>query len=1056
MSLHLLDPIWFALMAVAVPLVVLGVSSFRAMSWGRRYISNMLRVAVCLLVCVALSGANVVREVDRLSVVAVVDLSGSVLRFFDPGVDKDARALTLWDRVRGVLDRGSNERRPDDLSAVIAFGSGPAVLISPQTSVVGEFVTEEPERLDINGGDGTDIGAALRLAAAIAPPGTATRIALFSDGVATSGDTEAAAGELLQARFALSGSDSRRVSSIPIDTITFDYAIKHEVMVESVEAISVAPSEATVRVRVTLSSSTDASGTLELMREGEAVDINGDEPGARRTVAVGPGRTTFVLPVRLPPGRVHRFEAIFTPDAGFDTVATNNRAQAITLTPGRASVLVVDGVGGGDQSGPGATLAQTLRATGVEVEMLPPSAISTDLLWLQRFDLVILQNVPADALADGVVDAITTYVTRFGGGLVMIGGPESFGAGGWKGTTIEPILPVVLDLPERAITPAAAVVIILDSSGSMRFNVLGTGRTQQMIANEGAAAAVETMDKTDLLGVITFNDEYEVLVPLALNGNPGATAKKVRAISPDGGTNLPPALDEAHRQLRGAKADLKHIIVLSDGVSMNTERLPSMVDSMRKDGIRVSTIAIGDGADTSAMSNMATRGDGTFFLVTDPSLLPRIFIKAVRVVRTPQIRLTPFTPRVLATGSPIVEGIADGEVPPLGGLVLTQPRLDRSVTTAMVAPTGEPLLAHWSAGVGHVAAFTSDAHDWSSAWVPWPGYARLWVQMVRAIARAQPDRGQELAVEIDGANLRVRVNAAEQDGSTANGGASKPRDGLSITGWVHQPGGTREPIVLTQTGPGEYESTVYAPREGSHIITLTPALNGKPTPPLVGGVSRSAGEEFRRLTSDSEAMRRLAEITGGRSMSITTAGDSMGAAPIDLFDRAGLKPAIARTPLWHELLIAIIAVYLLDIASRRIAWDRLISREFGSSLKRVAAESVQERGAQAVRAVRRLREVEARAPALTKTQQSLSKLSALDARAIVEAEAERRRQTRIAARAAARREPASTPEQAVDTVKTSMSEPTLIEGSAADPPPAPSLMEAKRRARRKMDDAESA
>src|SRR6185436_9659353 len=229
--------------------------------------------------------------------------------------------------------------------------------------------------------------------------------------------------------------------------------------------------------------------------------------------------------------------------------------------------------------------------------------------------------------------------------------------------------------------------------------------SQQQVANEAAALAVKSLDKRDLVGVIVFNSETSVLVPLAKNDDAKATAEKILSISSGGGTVLGPAMEEAAKQLGQSKAALKHVIILSDGQSMQSETLPGIAAQMRRGGINVSTIAVGDGADDKTMRQIAIDGGGAYYPVTNPSLLPRFFLKAVKIIRSPMVREVEFQPVIHASGSPLVAGLS--QPPPLGGLVLTQRRPEATITYAMTAPTGEPLLAHWSVDLGHVAAFTS-------------------------------------------------------------------------------------------------------------------------------------------------------------------------------------------------------------------------------------------------------------------------------------------------------------------------------------------------------------
>ncbi len=1067
MTLRFEQPEWLLLILLAVPVAAVAWRWMVAMSPARRWTVVVARLLLIALIAGMLSGATAIRRTDRVAVIALIDISGSVQRFADAGRAPDGRRLRITDAVRDFLRTASRNRAPDDLLGIVVFDGSAAVVASP-TRV---DVLDRP--LDLTMTEGTNLAGAIRLAAAMFPPDAARKLVIFSDGNETEGKALEAAMEIAGPGVrvesgdpdSLAASGTTRPASraaaargvggvggwrgwgggVSIDVVPIPYNLSREVVLESVDVPPQAPSEATITVRVVLDATDTATGTLLLTREGEPVDINGEQPGLGRRLSLAPGRNVETIQVPLDAGRVHRFEAIFEPDTvryvdgaeGFagDTITLNNRAQAVTLTPGSGTVLVVDGVSGGNPQGLGATLPRTLAAAGMQVETIAPEGLPTDLLSLQSYDLIILQSVAADAVPTATHELLASYVSQLGGGLVMVGGPGSFGAGGWKGTPLEPILPVRLDLPERLVMPAAAIMLVLDNSGSMSLPVGGSMRMQQEIANEGAAMAVKTLDKTDLVGVIVFNSWHDIIVPLGPNENPDATAATIRGIYPDGGTLLPPALEEAHNQLRAVNASIKHVVVLSDGISVDKERLPEIAKKMAEDGISVSAIAVGDGADTQALSLLAQEGGGAFYRVTDPHLLPRIFLRAVRVVRTPMIREAPFTPIVLPTGSPVVEGV--GQPPQLRGLVLTQPREDPTITYAMEAGPQEPLLAYWNAGLGRVAAFTSDAHaQWAEPWIPWPGYARLWTQLARQIARPPADRRAELATEIAGDELRIRLDAMGDDG--------RPLDLLTVPGSVYTPQGEKLELQLVQTGPGVYEGAVPAGASGNYVILLTPRQGEQLLPPVIGGVSRATGAEFRRLRSNITLLRRLADATGGQYHELSRPRSA------DLFDRSRIRPTEARVPLWRTLLAWAIVVMLLDVGTRRIAWDRLVSPRFGPGLRRRAADAVRDRSDQAARTLSRLRGAggepaangQAAPPAAAPQH-----LSQDDAQRIIREQAERRRAERMAARRASSHQQRQQQQQ--------QAPPTPAGGQGDKPPanepPTSGLMAAKRRAQQRFN-----
>lgn len=940
------QPTLLLLAALAAPMVVLAVRWCKgAMSTLRAWTIAAARAVLIVLLAAILAGAASVHRTDRLAVIAVVDVSDSVRRYADrfavfPSAAGAERAA--WDEViRDVLERATEGRGPDDLFGVVVFDGRSIAVAAPSVGALTDLT------IDYRFADGTDIASAIRLAGLMFQPDAARRLLLISDGVETQGDALEAAREVSSA----GGLD------MPIDVMPIVFRVQREVMVEAVDAPPRAGQGATIAVRVVLSATQATSGTLDLLYDGEQVDLNGANEGKGRRVALDAGRSIVTVDVPLRRGAiVHRFEPIFTPDdAEADGVSENNRGEAFTLSPGRGAILLVDGRGADGVEVGANPLPRTFERANLEARRILPAEVPRELLELSAYDLIILQDVAADDLPRETHAALADYVTTLGGGLVMIGGPRSLGAGGWTGTAIEPILPVRLDLPDDIIMPQAAIAIVLDASGSMGRTVLGGARTQQEIANDGAALAIETLDKLDLVTVIAFSSKPATIVPFGRNEDAARSAALVRAIRSSGGTNLYPALLTAAGSLENADAAIKHIIVLSDGRSQSPEDEVALAARLRESGMTISTIAVGDGADEATMANIAALGGGEYHRVVDPSMIPRIFLKEVRVIRRPLIRERPFTPIVSERSSPLVFGVEGfvrvGEVPDLRGLVLTRDREGAQATTSMRTPDGYPILAHWFAGRGRVAAFTSDATDWARDWrqSTWPGYSALWQQIARTIARPASAGDGQLEAEIEGDALVLRYEASDEQGV--------PIDGLSVPATVFNPDGTRTMAQLAQVGPGLYEGQVPARLRGNYFTVLSPRLGARALGEVTGGASRSLGAELRALRSDVQLLQRIASATGGRVLELGQA------APLDLFDHSAVKPVTAASPLWPILLVWTIVVFILDVATRRVAWDRLLSREVTEALRANAVETARARSRAAAATVAGLRRVGGRATA---------------------------------------------------------------------------------------------
>ncbi|QOJ01554.1 MAG: VWA domain-containing protein [Phycisphaeraceae bacterium] len=968
--------LWAA--AVIAPVVLLSVRVFASMSWARRASSAALRVVLLGLIGLLLAGLSSVRTTDTFAVIFAVDTSGSVRRPASTLMNFDAARVglpvvgsaTALDAARAFIDASTAARGPDDLVGVVVFGGESAAAMSPSRTRRVEW----PDGAPLS--EGTDIERALRLARAMIPPDAAGRVVLISDGAQTQGDA------LAEAR----RSPSRGRGPAPIDVVPIEYRSEAETFIESVDAPPRAAAGSTARVRVVIATTRGSTGTLTLLDEGRPVDLSPGEPGAGLAVRVNPPREVFQLDVPLDGSRVHRFRAVYEPDTeatpegrvvlSGDTLTQNNTGEAFTLTPGAGAVLLVDGVNGGK----GGTLSSTLRRSGLEVDVVAPEAVPADLLGLQPYDLVVLENVPAEAVPTGVQRALVSHVRDMGAGLVLVGGPDAFGAGGWRGSELEPVMPVALDLPDKVMTPEIAIIFVMDNSGSMAWHVMGSMRSQQDIANESAAQAIRTLDRRDLVGVITFNESYSVLIPLSVNEDPEANAARVTGISPNGGTNAGPALREAERQLERVSSKTKHVILLSDGRSTNSERLPEIARSMESKGIKVSAISMGDQSDSDTMRAVAGQGGGVHYHVLNPSVLPRVFLKAVRVVRSPMIRESPFTPRLAQAGSPLIAGFSG--FPPLNGLVLTRARPEPTVLTPLVSPEGEPVLAHWQVELGQVAAFTSDASEWARPWIERPEYGAFWAQAARQISRTAlaGTPGVEGSASIADGVLTVRLDA-----NIPSEGRTMALDGLDVSATVYTPVGTTRSLALRQTAPGRYEGTAPAGEPGTFVTLIKPTRGGQRLTPVLTGASGVGGAEYRRLESDRPLLEQIAGASGGvvRALDAPTG---------NLFDRGGIKPIEALAPAWRWLLPWTLLVLILDIATRRVAWDRWVSDEFGQGLASRAAAELEDRSSRAAATLSSLRgRAEPAGGSYTPPV-----LTEQDARSLAKAAADRRRAAAMA------------------------------------------------------------
>ena len=497
-------PAYLLLLLLAIPIAWWGWRTLNTLEPLRRGVAVGLRIVVLTLLVLVLAGVQARREHDDLTVVAVVDQSPSIRIFGAADAfaaagagDAGAAGPTAVQRsVREYLARaGEEDRRPDDRFAMVVYDERATLLKRPGPGV---RVDDAP---DVAVREGTDTARAIEWAmAAKSDAGNALRMVLVSDGNDTSGD-------------ALAAARAAAAAGVVIDVLPVDYRVGDEVMVEGVYTPVEAREGQTIAVRVVLRATRRSAGELLVKHDGRVLDLNGpDTPGLGLPVAPAAwadaaaqddntsdaesgGRYVLARQVDVPIGAAgaNRFEAIFEPagtgattgPAVNDTVAVNNRAEAFTLVQGRGRVLLVDNVGGDS----GLVLPQALSERQLNLDVIRPEGFPRDLAELTRYDAVLFQNVPADLITQPQQALLARYVNDLGGGFVMLGGPDSFGAGGWTNSVIdEQILPVDCQIPSQTILPSGAVVIVIDRSGSMGAAVDAVGTDATATRDRGGVA----------------------------------------------------------------------------------------------------------------------------------------------------------------------------------------------------------------------------------------------------------------------------------------------------------------------------------------------------------------------------------------------------------------------------------------------------------------------------------------------------------------------------------------------------------------------------------------
>lgn len=889
---HFETPSYLALLALLPLIVALSVRSLAGLGPVRRWFAITARCLVLLTMILALAGAQRTQRLDNLTVVFLIDRSRSV--------------PDDWQRRAVDFLRAAGERRPiDDRVGVIAFDGTADVEQTPMRTVALQALSPPVAP------DQTNLAGAARMALALLPSDTAGRIVLITDGNENAGDI-------------LSEAQRLAAAGVPIDVVPILYEHTNEIVFESLKAPPLAATDEAVNLQLVVQSQRPTTGRILLRHNGRVLDLNPSNPtDAGYRVQLDAGRNRFVLKQELVEAGANRFEAEFVPDhPADDTIIANNTGQAFTLVSGQGRILILAPAAEVNVAGSSARiLQQALTRERVVAEVEGAGERVLDQVELLEYSAVVLANVPANDLRESERQVLATYVRELGGGLIMLGGAGSFGAGGWMGSPVEEVMPLSFDIKHKRQFIKGALVLVMHACEIERGNYIG---------ERCAIEAVKTLSSRDLIGITAwrwFDDtRHHWVVPLQEVGDRSAIIHAIRTMSMGDAPDLDPMMRPGVEAMI-ARQDVgpKHMIVISDFDPAPPR--DDLLDLMAKHGITCSTIPIGYGGhfvDEAKAREIAQRTGGRCYPTRDFDKLPQIFVKESREIRRDLIQEVRFTPRLVGPTSPLTPGLAGTGLPDLKGFVLTTAKPLAEIPIVRPGEDGDdPVLAHWQVGLGKTVAFTSgEWPSWGSDWAGWDMFSKFWAQTLRWVSRQSDAAAFDVTTTVYGGTARIRIDALDQNADVINF--------MEVAGVVVDPSQAATPLRLTQTGPGRYEAEFDARERGNFIVNLSyrmgqgaSAVSGS----LRTGVSVAYSPEYSQLQANRSLLEELAQRTRGRVLDI-----QQGATA---FDRTNLPRAEARLAMWESLLRWMLLLFLIDVAIRRIAIN---PAEVARRLRRFIAE----------------------------------------------------------------------------------------------------------------------
>ena len=465
-------------------------------------------------------------------------------------------------------------------------------------------------------------------------------------------------------------------------------------------------------------------------------------------------------------------------------------------------------------------------------------------------------------------------------------------------------------------------------------------------AKSAALSALDLLEEQHRLAVVGFDTVPEEIVPLAPVGNKRRAEDLMSSLQASGQTNIFNAMLYGYRLLEKSQAKAKHIILMSDGdtapikpgqdnsadvpipaiqmakkmreemqrkesqqANLGSDEpiptsYPEMAQRMQEKKITLSTVIIGELPNVELMTNLAKWTNGKSYLAATDQEIPQLFVTETKRALRESIVEESFRPTVKRKGESIA-GVDFPKGPELKGYAVSKVREFSEVL--LEAKDKAPLLAQTHYGLGKTVAFMSDAKNhWAVDWVNWPGYGKLWTQIVRDTIRR--DSGDELvfAVARQGKEAIVSASVLNDTGEYRNQLTPKVR--------VIAPNGADTVELLRQSAPGRYETRVALNTSSAapYKFELL-ATNELPQEQVAKAGARSLyypyPDEYRVLPADRELLKTLSEQTGGK----------LSPKFQDVFANYGDGGRISKA-LWSLLAAAALLFYLLDILVRRSPW----------------------------------------------------------------------------------------------------------------------------------------
>src|SRR5207247_1793805 len=181
---------------------------------------------------------------------------------------------------------------------------------------------------------------------------------------------------------------------------------------------------------------------------------------------------------------------------------------------------------------------------------------------------------------------------------------------------------------------------------------------------------------------LIFDNSFQWAVPVRRAEDRSLIKRLIAGITPDGGTQIAPALTEAYRKSLYQNAVYKHIVLLTDGISEEGDSL-SLSRDAAANHVTISTVGLGQDVNRAYLEKIASLAKGKAYFLNEPSGLEQILLKDVHEHTGSTAVEKPVAP-VVVKQAEILSGVGMETAPALRGYVrfISKPTAETLLTVA--------------------------------------------------------------------------------------------------------------------------------------------------------------------------------------------------------------------------------------------------------------------------------------------------------------------------------------------------------------------------------------